>query len=468
MIYIYFLIFIAGIFSSEKQLYLTIQMMDQVMAVDPFTLQIDESISTEFGGAMDMQNCMDYSMEMDCSMADGCEWMMGMCMESTNDDTMNTPHFIVLDEVNGYWFVTTIASGYIAQFSLLDNMLIDTYFVGDAPALMSVDPKNKIVYCSRMMPMNGMGNMMPSSESNIIQAISYSSMGLSEIENGEYEIGSPAPHGLTISDDGQEIFTASNTADWLYKIEVETGEVTGVPLDGDVSNAPDQTTQRLKPIQCLFVNDKIFVTCSAGPWYNPFTGESEIISGKLQMWDSINMVLLDSIELGDYSSPWHIASSPIDEVVYVALGGDNLYDTEGLAAVRFENNLLSLEWSISDSSFDTLHGIDVSNDGQTIYVSGRGDGYVHVFDNEGNYIDNLFLGTMSMLGGIAIEKKGTPNLGDLNNDNFINIYDIVIIIENIFDQMMDSPYHQYSGNLNEDDDIDIIDIVLLVDLALSI
>ena len=151
MIYIYFLIFIAGIFSSEKQLYLTIQMMDQVMAVDPFTLQIDESISTEFGGAMDMQNCMDYSMEMDCSMADGCEWMMGMCMESTNDDTMNTPHFIVLDEVNGYWFVTTIASGYIAQFSLLDNMLIDTYFVGDAPALMSVDPKNKIVYCPRIM-----------------------------------------------------------------------------------------------------------------------------------------------------------------------------------------------------------------------------------------------------------------------------------------------------------------------------
>ena len=91
-----------------------------------------------------------------------------------------------------------------------------------------------------------------------------------------------------------------------------------------------------------------------------------------------------------------------------------------------------------------------------------------MFDNEGNYIDNLFLGTMSMLGGIAIEKKGTPNLGDLNNDNFINIYDIVIIIENIFDQMMDSPYHQYSGNLNEDNDIDIIDIVLLVDLALSI
>ena len=28
-----------------------------------------------------LQSCMDYSMEMECDMANGCEWMMGMCME---------------------------------------------------------------------------------------------------------------------------------------------------------------------------------------------------------------------------------------------------------------------------------------------------------------------------------------------------------------------------------------------------
>ena len=30
-----------------------------------------------------------------------------------------------MDELNGYWFVTTIASGFVAQFSLFDNTLID-------------------------------------------------------------------------------------------------------------------------------------------------------------------------------------------------------------------------------------------------------------------------------------------------------------------------------------------------------
>ena len=156
-----------------------------------------------------------------CYMIDLCDWMMGMCMETMSSNDINTPHFIVMDENLGYWFVTTIASGYVAQYSLIDNQLIDSYFVGDAPALLAVDTDNKKVYCSRMMPMNGMGDMMPSGESNIIQGLNYSSMGLSESQDQTYEISSPAPHGLAISKGGGEIFTASNTADWLYKINTE-------------------------------------------------------------------------------------------------------------------------------------------------------------------------------------------------------------------------------------------------------
>ena len=493
---VFSLVLIAFLSASDKQLYSTIQMMDQVMVVNPENLQIDQSISTEFSDGMQMQSCMDYSMEMDCMMApgcewmmgmcmeaedscmdysmemdcdmdSGCEWMMGMCMESTDNNIMNTPHFIAMDEVNGYWFVTTIASGYVAQFSLLDNSLIDTYFVGDAPALLAVDSMHKKVYCSRMMPMNGMGNMMPSSESNIIQALHYSSMGLSEVEGGIYEINSPAPHGLTINDDGSKIYTASNTADWVYEIDTDTGEIEGYPLDSELGNSPDQTTQRLKPIQCLFVDNKLFISCSAGTWYDPFSGLSEVIPGQLQMWDANTMILIDSIDLGEHSSPWHIASSPIDEVVYVALGGDNLYDTEGVSAVRYGNNALSIDWTVTDSSFDALHGVDVSYDGQMIFISGRGDGYIHVFDNSGNYISNLSLGSMAMLGGLAIEKKGTPYLGDLNNDNNTNIFDIVLSVESILSPMMISPYQGHACDINEDNNINVSDIVLLVNLVLS-
>jgi len=452
------------IFPTSKQVYATIQMLDQVMILDVETLQIEESVNTEFNQET---QCSNISSEVDCTSYYNCDWMMGMCMENMFGDTVNTPHFIVLDELNGYWFVTTIASGFIAQYSLLDNTFIDSFFVGDAPALLAVDPDNKIVYCSRMMPMNGMNNMMPTSESNIIQALNYSSMGLSQSLNQEYIIDSPAPHGLAINHDGTEIYTASNTADWLYKINTLTNEISGVVMDETISNTPDLTTQRLKPIQCISSGNRLFVSCSAGTWMDPFSGQSIIIEGKLQMWDSDLMELLDSIDLGEHSSPWHIVKSPIDDIVYVVLGGDNLYETEGLASISYENDELSINWITNNASFDTLHGVDVSSDGQKIYVSGRGDGNIHIFDNSGNYIDNIFLGQMSMLGGIAVEKKGLPIRGDINNDFNINISDIIGLVDVVLNPMMGHPYQIYASDINQNELINIFDIILLVEGVLS-
>jgi len=458
------LILITLVFPTSKQVYATIQMLDQVMVLDTETLQIDENINTEFNQQV---QCSDVSNQADCISYDNCDWTMGVCIESMTSNTVNTPHFIVLDEVNGYWFVTTIASGFIAQYSLLDNSFIDSYFVGDAPALLAIDPNNKIIYCSRMMPMNGMNDMMPTAESNIIQALNYSSMGLSQSLNQEYIIDSPAPHGLAINDDGTEIYTASNTADWLYKINTQTNEITGVVMDEIINNTPDLTTQRLKPIQCISSGNRLFISCSAGTWMDSFSGQSTIIEGKLQMWDSDLMELVDSIDLGEHSSPWHIIKSPVDEIIYVVLGGDNLYETEGLASVSYQNDILSVNWITNNSSFDTLHGIDVSSDGQTIYVSGRGDGNIHIFNSSGNYIDNIFLGQMSMLGGIAVEKKGLPVLGDLNNDFDFNISDIIGLVNTVLTPMMSHPYQIYASDLNQDELINIFDIILLVESVLS-
>ena len=76
------------------------------------------------------------------------------------DEDMNmgdhTPHFIVIDEINRYWFVTTIMSGFIARYDLETNILIDKIEVGDLPALMVLNENNRKLYVSRMMPMAGM------------------------------------------------------------------------------------------------------------------------------------------------------------------------------------------------------------------------------------------------------------------------------------------------------------------------
>tara|TARA_B100001123_G_C14794491_1_gene821813 strand:- start:146 stop:691 length:546 start_codon:yes stop_codon:yes gene_type:complete len=180
------------------------------------------------------------------------------------------------------------------------------------------------------------------------------------------------------------------------------------------------------------------------------------------------MELIDSIDLGEYTAPWHIKDSPVEDVVYVSLNGDNLYETEGLASIRYEDNMLALEWITNNSNFDSLHGIDVSSDGNKIYVSGRGDGNIHVFNAQGEYIDNVFLGSMTMLGGIAVEQKGVPLLGDLNNDTEFNIFDIVICVETVLSSMMmHDPYIQYAGDVYQDSIINVSDILLIVDFIMS-
>ena len=247
-----------------------------------------------------------------------------------------------------------------------------------------------------------------------------------------------------------------------------TGEISGTVMDINVNNTPDQTTQRLKPIQCISSGNKLFVSCSAGPWMDPWTGNQDVIPGKLQMWNSDTMELIDTYNFDNYSSPWHIKNSPIDNLIYVALSGDNLYDTEGVACIRFSDEEMNMEWITHDDNFEILHGIDVSSDGHNILVSGRGDGNIHKLDASGIYIDNTFLGSMSMLGGVAVEKKGLPLLGDLNNNQNVNVSDAVLGINIIFYPMMSDPYPEYACDLNQDGFINIVDIVLIVGLILGI
>ena len=113
--YLMLLIFASYFFCQipNEKLYITIQMMDQVGIINTENNQIENLIPTEMQESN--MNCMNIADQTICDTTDGCEWMMGMCMESMDSGMMNTPHFIVMDEILGYWFVTTIASGSSAK-----------------------------------------------------------------------------------------------------------------------------------------------------------------------------------------------------------------------------------------------------------------------------------------------------------------------------------------------------------------
>ena len=54
-------------------------------------------------------------------------------------------------------------------------------------------------------------------------------------------------------------------------------------------------------------------------------------------------------------------------------------------------------------------------------------------------------------------------LGDLNQDEFLNIYDVIILIELI----LDNGDYMYYADLNQDSSIDVMDVVSLVSLILD-
>ena len=109
------------------------------------------------------------------------------------------PLFVVIDEINRYWFVTTIKSGYVGCYNLDTDELIDTILVGDSPALMVLNEEDKKLYVSRMMPMGmPMGTMMMGAVSTIVQEINYKDSSHMVLSN-EFELSSPAPHGLARS-----------------------------------------------------------------------------------------------------------------------------------------------------------------------------------------------------------------------------------------------------------------------------
>jgi len=315
------------------------------------------------------------------------------------DDNLHTPHFTVIDEENNYWFVTTIRSGWVGRYNLKSNAFIDKVFVDDSPALMAASTANKKLYVSRMMPMG----MMQGAVSTIIQEIDYSDP--AEMTLNEYILNSPAPHGIAINNRGNEVYVASNTADWLWKINTEDGTTSSSIMDPEIGNTSDTETQRLKPIQVVSVDDSlILVTCSGGIWINSYTKVADSLSGQVQLWNSASMTKLDAYTFDWKSTPWHIAASPVEKEVYIALSGDQLYaGSAGVACLSYKDNALSFEWETKQESFSLLHGIAVSRDGERLFVSGRGDNQLHVLEaSTGKFLQSISLEANAMATGISV------------------------------------------------------------------
>ena len=87
------------------------------------------------------------------------------------------------------------------------------------------------------------------------------------------------------------------------------------------------------------------------------------------------------------------------------------------------------------------------------------DRIISLVENEFGLFGSLDLIMDSLENGII--------LGDLNNDEIINIQDIVLLVGAIIDDSNINDFQIYSGDLNADNNIDVLDIVQLVNIILN-
>ena len=441
----------SGPIDVSGKIYVTDQGSNRVIIIDgnSSSLEVLKTIAIDYDSEMD--NCMSYDSEMSCNMASGCEWMMGMCMESTVDcsfdnmqdcmsssgcewnDSMSMcmesdsnggmsmgsiPHFIEIDETNGYWFVTAFGTGEVGMYSLEDDSFISSVNVGSSPALMVLDEPSMTLYVSRMMDMNN-GSMVMEGGDNELFVLSYESGSL--ISSGSINLASnlpsfPSPHALSISSNstlGNTIYTASNTADIVAKITNNGSSIEHFVIDPNITdlNSGVLEIQRLNPIQSVQSENFVYITCSAnssGQWQAD-SGDYYPVNGQVVMFNIVSNTLVDIHEFvydDGYHSPWHMVKSPNSEEIYVTLGSGSV------ACLEYNEGSgnLSQKWVSSDSGFGILHGITVSPDGSYLYVSSRSNGSVHKINASNGelvYSKNGLAeaGMMGALTGIAIVQE---------------------------------------------------------------
>ena len=304
----------------------------------------------------------------------------------TGSNIKDTPHFIVIDEQNGYWFVTTVESDYVAQYSLKTDELLDTVYVGDYPALMAVNPDNKRLYVSRMMM---------KAQTYQINEIDY---GGTELVNlvPPFDLDSPIPHGIAIDQAKEHIFTISNTADWIYRITLNGGDISDVTMDSLNSITSTNEVKMFQPIQCISLNDSLLAISCSAPQYS--------VNGQVQIWNGNNLTIQSKYEFGSNSKPWHLIKSPVRKEIFIVLGGSD--GEGGVACLTYTANEIKLKWQYMSGDFTGLHGITIDATGEYLYVSGRDTHYLYQFDAEqGLLISSIPLGAENQIvspGGISM------------------------------------------------------------------
>jgi len=303
----------------------------------------------------------------------------------------DNPHYVVIDEINKYWYVTLLESGYVLKYDLITDELVSSIQVGNMPALMEIDSENHFLYVSRFMPMGS------EESSTLVHRIHTETL-----EKDSVNVGASSPHGIALSSDGSILWVASNQSSHFFKIETSRfGEDGYQPenfkIDPNIQDSYNFNDGNYDPLEVELSIDgsKVFISCS-----DPEKNE-------VRAFDAADPdTLVASYTTGE--SPWHMVVVP---------DGSGLYTTNrsimnpGVSYINFSDNSVS---QIESEYFDLPHGIGISGDGSRVFVTSSamlgGTSYLHVINTSTNtLIESYNLGENVNATGMAVMQNIPSN-----------------------------------------------------------
>ena len=92
--------------------------------------------------------------------------------------------------------------------------------------------------------------MMMKAQTYQINEIDYSGSEL--INLVPFDVVSPIPHGIAIDLAKEHIYTISNTADWIYRITLDSGDISDVTMDSSNSITSTNEVKMFPPKERVY------------------------------------------------------------------------------------------------------------------------------------------------------------------------------------------------------------------------
>jgi DNA-binding beta-propeller fold protein YncE len=258
------------------------------------------------------------------------------------------PHHVLAEPDGSHWYVTLIGANTILKFNA-NNKIVDRLDNFEVPGLLSLAPKEDILYAGRSMsavnPPKSLG------------MIDRSSMEVMKRVNTFF----PRPHPLAVRPNGDYTFIASLATNQLMGINTETQETKLTRLGG--------TTQT--PVQFAMTPDGSRLIAG---------GQK---TGELLIFDATQAPELSVVDtLGVGKQPWHPVISRQSGMAYVP---NKMSHSVSVVDV----NNAAVEATIRGDGLAQPHGTALSADGTHLFVSNN--------NREGTYEPSGENGTVTVI-----------------------------------------------------------------------